>query len=186
PAAGAAGRGGRRRRPGAAPALAPLRPRPLPVSWRDEGHAMRCHPRLREYLLERLARRGADDVRAVRAAHAELLLAEGHDEDAVEEFLRARLPDRARPAAERAIERGIDRLDYAVAERWLAALGGMAAGSAFAVAEMMLALGREEYARCGRVADGLHMVSERQRLARASPRAAGMMAWSYWHLGRWR
>jgi DNA-binding SARP family transcriptional activator len=30
------------------------------------------------------------------------------------------------------------------------------------------------------------MVSERQRLARESPGAAGMMAWSYWHLGRWR
>jgi DNA-binding SARP family transcriptional activator len=51
---------------------------------------------------------------------------------------------------------------------------------------MMLALGREDYGRCGRVADRLHMASERQRLARESPRAAAMMAWSYWHLGRWR
>ena len=51
---------------------------------------------------------------------------------------------------------------------------------------MMLALGREDYARCGRVADRLHMSAERQRLARESPSAAGMMAWSYWHLGRWR
>jgi DNA-binding SARP family transcriptional activator len=173
-------------RPDAAARLASLRARHLPVSWRDEGRAMRCHPRLREYLLERLARRGADAVRAVRAAHAELLLAEGHDEDAVEEFLRARMPERAAPAAERVIERVIDRLDYAVAERWLGALGGIAEGGAFAVAEMMLALGREDYARCGRVGDRLHMVSERQRLARTSPRAAGMMAWSYWHLGRWR
>ena len=172
--------------PDAAARLASLRARHLPVSWRDESHAMRCHPRLREYLLERLARRGAAEVRAVRAAHAELLLSEGHDEDAVEEFLRARMPARASPAAERAIERVIDRLDYAVAERWLAALDGIADGSTFAVAEMMLALGREDYARCGRVADRLHMVAERQRLARASQRAAGMMGWSYWHLGRWR
>ena len=82
----------------------------------------------------------------------------------------------------------IDRLDYAMAERWLATLGPLAPAGAggMAVAEMMLALGREDYARCGRVADRLHMVSERQRLARESPRAAGMMAWSYWHLGRWR
>jgi DNA-binding SARP family transcriptional activator len=173
-------------RPDAAERLAALRARHLPVSWRDDGRAMRCHPRLREYLLERLARRGAHRVREVRAAHAELLLTEGHDEDAVEEFLRARLPERARPPAQRAIARVIDRLDYAVAERWLSALGGADEGSAFAVAEMMLALGREDYARCGRIADRLHMVSERQRLARESPRAAGMMAWSYWHLGRWR
>ena len=56
---------------------------------------MRCHARVREYLLERLERRGAEDARRVRAMHAELLLAEGHHEEAVEEMLRARLPERA-------------------------------------------------------------------------------------------
>ena len=161
---------------------------PPPVAWRREGHALRCHARLREYLLERLERRGIDQLRAIRAAHAELLLSEGHDEDAVEEFLRADCPQRALEAAQVVIQQVIDRLDYAVAERWLAAFGGLpgADSSRLAVAEMMLALGREDYARCGRVADRLHMVSERQRLARESPGAAGMMAWSYWHLGRWR
>ncbi len=172
----------------AAARLASLRANHLPVAWRDGGHSMRCHPRLREYLLERLERRGIDRVREVRAAHAELLLREGHHEDAVEEFLRAGVAERALEPAEAVIERVIDRLDYSVAERWLAALGGLPGSdsSRLAVAEMMLALGREDYARCGRVADRLHMVSERQRLARESPRAAGMMAWSYWHLGRWR
>jgi LuxR family transcriptional regulator, maltose regulon positive regulatory protein len=172
----------------AAERLVSLRAKHLPVAWRDDGHSMRCHARLREYLLERLERRGGDAVRAVRAAHAELLASEGHYEDAVEEFLRARMPERALASAERVIETVIDRLDYAVAERWLTAMSGLpdAGATSFAVAEMMLALGREDYARCGRVADRLHMVSERQRLARESPRAAGMMGWSYWHLGRWR
>ena len=172
----------------AAATLASLRAKHLPVSWRDGGHAMRCHARVREYLLERLERRGAEDARRVRAMHAELLLAEGHHEEAVEEMLRAHLPERALEPAQLVIERVIDRLDYAMAERWLATLGPLAQAGAggMAVAEMMLALGREDYARCGRVADRLHMVSERQRLARESPRAAGMMAWSYWHLGRWR
>lgn len=172
----------------AAARLASLRTRHLPVAWRQDGHALRCHARLREYLLERLERRGAGALRQVRAAHAELLRAEGHEEDAVEEFLRAGLAERAREPAEVAIQQVIDRLDYAIAERWLAAFSGLpgADSSRLAVAEMMLALGREDYARCGRVADRLHMVSERQRLARESPRAAGMMAWSYWHLGRWR
>ena len=50
----------------------------------------------------------------------------------------------------------------------------------------MLAIGREDYRRGGRVADRLHLVGERDRLARESSRAAAMMAWSYWHLGRWR
>jgi DNA-binding SARP family transcriptional activator len=174
--------------PNAAERLVSLRAKHLPVAWRDDGHSMRCHARLREYLLERLERRGGDSVRAVRAAHAELLVSEGHYEDAVEEFLRARMPERALDPAERVIERVIDRLDYAVAERWLAALSDLpeVSTSSLAVAEMMLALGREDYARCGRVADRLHMVSARQRLARESPRAAGMMGWSYWHLGRWR
>ena len=180
--------------PGAAALLAALRAKHLPVTWRAGGHTMRCHARVREYLLERLERRGADAVRDVRARHAELLIAEGHHEDAVEEFLRAQLPERALQPAQDVIDQVIDRLDYAVAERWLAALRSVAARRAgspsgargLAVAEMMLALGREDYARCGRVADQLHMASERQRLARESPRAAGMMAWSYWHLGRWR
>jgi DNA-binding SARP family transcriptional activator len=174
--------------PSAAERLLSLRSKHLPVAWRDDGHSMRCHARLREYLLERLERRGGDAVRAIRAAHAELLASEGHHEDAVEEFLLARMPERALEPAERSIGQVIDRLDYPVAERWLSALGKLpdGGGSTLAVAEMMLALGREDYARCGRVADRLHMVSERQRLARESPRAAGMMGWSYWHLGRWR
>jgi DNA-binding SARP family transcriptional activator len=172
----------------AAERLVSLRAKHLPVAWRDDGHSMRCHARLREYLVELLGRRGAESVRAVRAAHAELLASEGHHEEAVEEFLRARMPERALAPAERVIETVIDRLDYAVAERWLAALSELpdASASSLPVAEMMLALGREDYARCGRVADRLHMVSERQRLARKSPAAAGMMGWSYWHLGRWR
>jgi DNA-binding SARP family transcriptional activator len=172
----------------AAARLASLRTRHLPVAWRQNGHALRCHARLREYLLERLARRGIEPLGETRAAHAELLLSEGHDEDAVEEFLRADRPQRALEAARSVIQQVIDRLDYAVAERWLSAFSGLpgADSSRLAVAEMMLALGREDYARCGRVADRLHMVSERQRLARESPGAAGMMAWSYWHLGRWR
>lgn len=174
--------------PDAAARLASLRAQHLPVVWRDAGHTMRCHARLREYLLKRLQRRDAQRVRAVRAAHAQLLAEEARDEEAVEEFLGAGLPDRALEPAQRIIKQVIDRLDYDVAERWLSALGGQpqAQSGALALGEMMLALGREDYARCGRVADRLHMASERQRLARESPRAAAMMAWSYWHLGRWR
>jgi hypothetical protein len=80
---------------------------------------MRCHARVREYLLERLERRGADNARRVRMMHAELLLEEGHHEEAVEELLRARLPQRALEPAALVIERVIDRLDYARMPPWL-------------------------------------------------------------------
>ena len=172
----------------AAARLASLRTRHLPVAWRQEGHSLRCHARLREYLLERLERRGIDELLRDPGRPRRVACGEGHGEDAVEEYLRAGVPERALDVAQTVIQQVIDRLDYAVAERWLSAFSGLpgADSSRLAVAEMMLALGREDYARCGRVADRLHMVSERQRLARESPGAAGMMAWSYWHLGRWR
>jgi 3-oxoacyl-[acyl-carrier-protein] synthase-3 len=83
---------------------------------------MRCHPRFREYLLERLHRRGPDEIRAVRAAYGRLLAAEGHHEEAVEELLRAGDVAGARGAAEASIASVVERLDYAVAERWLRAL----------------------------------------------------------------
>ena len=172
----------------AAERLVSLRAKHLPVAWRPDGRSMRCHARLREYLLALLERRGPAAVRALRAAHAELLESEGLYEDAVEEFLRAGRPDRAMRPAESAIETVIDRLDYAMAEHWLSALGDVPrpSGATLAVAELMLAIGREDYRRGGRVADRLHLVGERDRLARESSRAAAMMAWSYWHLGRWR
>src|SRR5205807_5246326 len=102
----------------AAARLASIATMHLPVAWRDAGHVLRCHARLREYLIERLERRGTERVKEVRAAYAELLLQEGHDEDAVEQFLRVGMLERAIPPAEVAIGRVIDRLDYSVTERW--------------------------------------------------------------------
>ena len=77
-------------------------------------------------------------------------------------------PDRAMRPAERAIETVIDRLDYAMAEHWLSALADVPrpSGATLAVAELMLAIGREDYRRGGRVADRLH-TGGRARPARA-------------------
>lgn len=57
--------------------LVALRAAHLPVSWEPGGRAMRCHSRFREYLLERLERRGEDEVRALRLAHGRLLARNG-------------------------------------------------------------------------------------------------------------
>jgi LuxR family maltose regulon positive regulatory protein len=171
--------------PAAGDRLLALRAAHLPVTWGADGRTMRCHTRFREFLLECLQRRGEDHVRGLRAAHGDLLASEGHHEDAVEELLLAGERGRARAAAERAIAGVIERLDLAVAERWLHALADAGPdGGPLSAAEVMLAIGREQYGRGVRLADRLHAGGNRERLARASSPAASMMAWCYWHGGR--
>lgn len=164
--------------------LASLRTKHLPVSWVTQGAAMRCHPRFREYLHERLTRRGGQEVRALRRAHGELLMEEEHHEDAVEEFLAAGELTRALAGVERAIVGVVERLDLDIADRWLEAVAPVAppVPNRLTTAELMLAIGREDFGRGGRVADSL--ADARQTFARASTSAASMMAWCYWHLGR--
>jgi DNA-binding SARP family transcriptional activator len=166
--------------------LAALRTQHLPATWDAGGRAMRCHPRFREYLLQCLERRGDHEVRVLRAAHGRLLAREGHHEAATEELLRAGALGAAQASAERAIEPVIDRLDFAVAERWLGALEGRSQGGdgSLASAGLMVAVGQEQYSRGVRIADRLAAVGERERLARVSPRMAATIAWCYFHAGR--
>lgn len=171
---------------GAGERLAALSRQHLPATWDPGRRAMRCHPRFREYLVKRLERRGGREVRALRVAHGRALAREGHHEEATEELLRAGALGDARGSAERAIEPVIERLDFAVAERWLGALAGRHGGEAdpLTCAELMVAVGREQYRRGVGVADRLADAGERERLARESPRAAATMAWCYFHVGR--
>jgi DNA-binding SARP family transcriptional activator len=166
--------------------LVALRAAHLPVTWEPGVHAMRCHARFREYLLERLARRGPDAMRALRLAHGLMLAREGHDEEATEELLRAGALIEARETAERAIMAVIERLDAAIAERWLAELGSVSAvgSNQLTTAELMLAITRDDYARGVRIVDGLAEAGERELLAKASSQAAALMAWCYFHAGR--
>ena len=166
--------------------LIALRRQHLPVSWMPGSGGMRCHPRLREYLMARLLRRDAVEVRSLRRAHGDLLRAEGHLEEAVEEFLAAGSPELALDPAERSIATVIDRLDFAVAERWLDTFAAGPAGPAqrMAAAALMLSIAREDYRRGGVIADRLVAEGGEEELARRSPTAAAMLAWCYWHLGR--
>ncbi|RBY78772.1 transcriptional activator domain protein [Geodermatophilus sp. TF02-6] len=166
--------------------LVELRTQHLPVSWSAASERMRCHPRFREYLLTRLQRRDDAQVWALRRRHGELLRAEGHLEEAVEEFLSADETEMATAAAEDAIGTVIDRLDFAVAERWLGALAqpDRPGRRRLAGAELMLAIAREDYRRGGLIADRLHERGARDELARDSATAAAAMTWCYWHLGR--
>jgi ATP/maltotriose-dependent transcriptional regulator MalT/DNA-binding SARP family transcriptional activator len=161
--------------------LASLRAVHLPVSWRDDGQSMRCHPRFREYLLGRLEQRPADEVRALRLAYGRLLAAEGHDEEATEELLAAGAHDEALATAGRAIFGVIDRLDLPVAERWLEQLGPT---GPLVMAELMLALSTDDYRRGAALADDLAAAGARAPLAAASSAAALLMGLCYAHVVR--
>jgi DNA-binding SARP family transcriptional activator len=166
--------------------LEALRAAHLPVSWDDHGQVMRCHSRFREYLLGQLGRRAGDEIAALRIAHGRLLAGRGHHEDAVDEFLRAGALAEAKAAAEAAVLPVIERLDFAVAERWLSSLStlGPHGASPLSTAELMLALAHDDIARGARVADQLRDLGEREELALASEHAAGLMAWCYLHVAR--
>jgi DNA-binding SARP family transcriptional activator len=168
--------------------MAGLRPVHLPVSWAVGGRVMRCHTYFREYLLAQLERRDEQEVRRLRLAHGQRLASEGHDEEATEELLRAGAADHALAPAERAIVPIVERLDIAVAERWLAQLAPEPPGpaSSLSTAELMVAIARDEIGRGVQIADRLASDGERQALASSSPRAALLMVWCYLHTGRVR
>jgi ATP/maltotriose-dependent transcriptional regulator MalT/DNA-binding SARP family transcriptional activator len=166
-------------------ALDSVRRKHLPVVWSADGRSMRAHPRFREYLQHRLERQGTARVRSLRIAHSRLLRAEGHDEEAVEELLRAQETGLARAAAESALQSVVDRLDFDVAERWLERIDppGAVVTDAIALSRLTLAIGREQYASGAALGDRLG-VDDRLALAARSARAASMLAWCYWHVLR--
>ena len=166
--------------------MAALRSAHLPVSWQPDGLSMRCHPLLREHLLVLLRRLDPADVRALHVGTGRVLGAHGHDEDAVEVFLRVGALDEALPAAERCIGHVIDRLDFAVAERWLDQLEPVVPARCpqLQLAELMLAIGRSDFARGVALGDRLKAAGERDRFAAESNRAAGLLAQCYGEVGR--
>jgi len=166
--------------------LESLRHAHLPMTWSQTRFAMRCHSRFREYLQGRLGRREPEELRTLRLAHGHLLAREGADEEAVEELLQADAVEEALPLAERAIVRVIERLDVAIAERWLRSFSDVApAGpSPITTAELMLAIGRDDLRRAVRIADDLQARGERDQLAASSSHAALFMSWAYLHVGR--
>ena len=166
--------------------LSSLRSVHLPVTWQHTGLRMRCHACFHEYLQSQLARLDTRTVRDLRLAHARLLIHERRDEDAVEECLRAGVPEAALEPAMRAIKRVVDRLDVAVAERWVHALMPVAppGASPLVTAQLMVAMARTDVREAVRIADRLAELGERARWARAEPRDAWMMTWGYIHAGR--
>ncbi len=100
----------------------------IPVTWKDSGHTLRCHPRFREYLQDRLEGWGEERLRSLRVAHGRLLASEGHHEEATEVLLGAGAAAEALEPAATAIFDVINRLDFGLAERWLGRTGRRRAG----------------------------------------------------------
>lgn len=165
--------------------FASLREKNLPVVWSDSGTRMRCHPRFREFLLTRLTELPAADVAALRHRHGRLLLAQGRVEEAVEELFRAGAYEEAAGPAGYVLPDVIDRLDLDVAERWLSQLDGpLNAPLTVVEAELLVAIGKEDYLRATHIADLLGEAGRREELIRRGGPAAGLMAWAYAHVGR--
>jgi DNA-binding SARP family transcriptional activator len=170
----------------AAERLASLRGAHIPAQWSSDPSAMRCHPRFREYLRELLDHRGYTAVRELRRAYGRLLAHNGFHEEAVEELLAAGALIDAFASARRSMIGVVARLDFAVADRWMEALTPVAAidDAAFAEAQLMQALARDDFRHGARIADELAAVGRREQLAATSERTAALMGWCYGAAGR--
>jgi DNA-binding SARP family transcriptional activator len=170
----------------AAGRLSSLQSARIPAECSPESGAMRCHRRFREYLRELLDHRGRAAVCALRASYGRLLAGNGFHEEAVQELLAAEALTDALPSAKHAIFGVIGRLDFAVADRWIAALSQVVPVDdvGFADAELMLAVVRDDVRDGARIADELAEAGRREQLAATSELAAPLMAWCYGFAGR--
>jgi ATP/maltotriose-dependent transcriptional regulator MalT/DNA-binding SARP family transcriptional activator len=166
--------------------LAALRERHLPATWALNPLAMRCHPRFREYLLEQFAEQGPEQVTATQRALGRVLDSEGHAEEAVESFLSAGALEEGAEVADRCIASIVERLDFELAERWLAAFADVRdlGSPGFVVAELGLCISTDDQDRGADLGDRLEAAGERDRLVRASPLIAAMLANCYGARGR--
>jgi ATP/maltotriose-dependent transcriptional regulator MalT len=170
----------------AAGRLASLQRAAIPAQWSADPLMLRCHSRFREYLRGLLDHRGQSAVRELRAAHGRQLARRGFHEEAVEELLAAGALTDAYTSAKTAILGLVDRLDFAVVDRWIEALSPVVpvGDVGFAEAQLMLAIARDDQRHGTRIADELAALGRRDQLVATSERAAALMAWCYLLDGR--
>ena len=163
-----------------------LRKKHLPVSWLEGGIGMRCHPRFREYLLALFERRTAEDINRPRSLYGDLLVSEGHLEEAVEQYLLVGDIDKALAPAGKVLAGIINRLDFDIADRWLSAISAEndSDNLELILPRLLLAISREDFALACEISDSLKSKGTREDFAATSSLGASIMAWSYWHLNR--
>ncbi|MEU6349287.1 hypothetical protein ABZ896_08165 [Streptomyces sp. NPDC047072] len=167
--------------------LAELAGMHLPVELDRQQLSMRAHPRFRDYLLSRFLELEHFVQQTLRHAHGELLLHEGQGEDAVDEFILAGDIAQAEDVAKSVILDVTRRLDLDVADRWLRSFRRwrIEESPVLTAAEMLVAVDREEYGAGARAADRLLLLSPGTgEGAPIDSRMIGVMAWSYFLVGR--
>ncbi|MFD7445113.1 BTAD domain-containing putative transcriptional regulator [Streptomyces sp. NPDC059909] len=170
----------------AAQVMAGLRARHLPVTWSSDGSRMTPHPVFRDFLLEALEREDVKTLAAVRRRHAEVLIAGGAHEEAVDELLRLGDLEAAGRLAAAALPSLVARMDFAPAARWLDALG---ASVRTLTPEMGAVILRVAFAleQCDR---GVKLVDRHGLDWLPAPRtpdfeeARVLACWCLWHSGR--
>jgi ATP/maltotriose-dependent transcriptional regulator MalT/DNA-binding SARP family transcriptional activator len=166
--------------------LTALRRRHLPASWRAQPLWMRCHPRFREYLLERFTQEGGHRVPRAWCALGHQYVTEGYAEEAVEAFLTGGDLETGAEVADTCIVSIVERLDFDVARRWLDAFAppGAPARAGFVTAELLIGVWTDDVRAGERIGDRLTAGGELTALIRSSPLLAALLAFQYSALGR--
>jgi DNA-binding SARP family transcriptional activator len=163
--------------------LASLRSHHAPVAFGADGVEMRCHPRFREFLQQRLRELDVTTVRALRRRLGALLAEEERPDDAVAAFLEADDVAAAEAIGERAMPGVLRRRDFAVPSSWLRAFReAVVRGSrVLTYAELVVAMEHEEFEAGAEAADRLLALSAGAPL---DPAAAGAVAMCLLHVSR--
>ncbi|MFF3559600.1 BTAD domain-containing putative transcriptional regulator [Streptomyces sp. NPDC002574] len=170
----------------AAHIMAGLRGRHLPVTWSADGSRMTPHPMFRDFLRVAFEREDAKTIGEVRRRHAELLIANGAREEAVDELLRLGDVDAAGRLAAVALPSLVARMDFALAARWLDALGASVRTPTSQIGSVVLrvAFALEQWGRGVEFIDrhGYDWLPEPGAPDDEETRV--LACWSLWHSGR--
>ncbi|MET8412513.1 BTAD domain-containing putative transcriptional regulator [Streptomyces sp. NPDC005195] len=170
----------------AAHIMADLRGRYLPVTWSADGSRMTPHPVFRDFLQVVFEREDARTIGEVRRRHAELLIANGAREEAVDELLRVGDVEAAGRLAAVALPSLVARMDFALAARWLDALGTSVRTPTSVIGSVVLrvAFALEQWGRGVEFIDrhGYDWLPEPG--SPGSEEARVLACWSLWHSGR--
>jgi DNA-binding SARP family transcriptional activator len=172
--------------PDAAATLAGIARRHLPVTWREGGTVLRCHPRFREYLRSLLDRRDPARTRELRRRHGQALAADHRYEEAVAELLAAGWAADAVEPAGPALRAAIGRLDLDLAQAWLDgfAAAGLVETPVLLSAQLSVSIAREEFGRAVEAADALRALDSLTGTDPSGIEHRVLAAWGLWHVGR--
>ena len=162
-----------------------LRNRHLPLAWPRE-HTFALAPQLRDYLLGQLTLHDPGGLSVLRRNHAELLISRGEHEEAVDALIELGDGGRAWELASVLLPRLVNRMDLALAGRWLDAFPDAPVGAEPQLASdiLRIAFGLEEPLR-GTALLARNSWEWVESLAavddETAEEALALLAWCLWH-----